>query len=804
MTRHNATLRVTLVEDASARTASSTSFLNPDGSTSVEITESPTRVRQDGEYVDIDPTLAAEDGVLKPAASTAAVEISPGGSATNAPLTEISKGSKSLALDWPTDLPKATVDGAVATFDAGTKDIRVTATDNGFNVHVVLHKAPSAAPVYTLPITAVGVTVRELSDGSFAATDATGKVTFTIAAPRMWDSNPATMTEGDPSAFEPVNAELITQADGTQALQLTPSMTWLSDNARVWPVIVDPDVYGVLGGDTTIKGSAPDSSFWSEQTVHVGYASGGWNRTLMRFDIPAAAAGKYISAATMSLYQWNAGSCSPKSMTIYRNTTARPDPMTWSASTTPTPDEPKVLTSSTDPKDKVVTAPFTHGNNSCSSPSTPNAWENIDLTAMATGWANGVTNYGMMLYATSETDPDAYKAFCSMNAGPDSPACPETGPNMHLPKLKITYYDMLEALYAANPPDPANGRPDTAKSWGAPVKRTFDCVITGESPPPVNCDVWFPAKMIDTISPDKPVGGYPIITFGVGSGGSPGLYAYLIEHLVRWGFVVVATKDNLNASGYNIGKAARWLAAQNTATTTAAADGLGNVKFTGMLNVNKIGAMGHSQGSGGAMNAMVNKATRLVNGVQVPYTNNIKTMINIAQPPQLACHPSPDPVPTCTNAKKITSGSFFLIGGQQDRISPNTPQESTIPSDPWQTYGQQTVRSNYEANAAEPGAAAVQRVWATLVEAGHGDVAAPAGQCDPNAPENQLAVPYKGCVTGTEQYLGYTTAWMMDRLRGDTVAHSIFVNGDGELFDQPLEGNNWAQDDGHRKSNITS
>jgi hypothetical protein len=53
----------------------------------------------------------------------------------------------------------------------------------------------------------------------------------------------------------------------------------------------------------------------------------------------------------------------------------------------------------------------------------------------------------------------------------------------------------------------------------------------------------------------------------------------------------------------------------------------------------------------------------------------------------------------------------------------------------------------------------------------------------------------KPCVDGVYGYLGYPTAWLMDQLQGDTLAHRAFVNGTGEIFG---ETTNWS----NQRSNI--
>lgn len=52
------------------------------------------------------------------------------------------------------------------------------------------------------------------------------------------------------------------------------------------------------------------------------------------------------------------------------------------------------------------------------------------------------------------------------------------------------------------------------------------------------------------------------------------------------------------------------------------------------------------------------------------------------------------------------------------------------------------------------------------------------------------------CVDGVYGYVGYITAWFMDRLSGDTRAHSFLRSGTGELFSPSP---NWS----NQVSNIT-
>ena len=66
----------------------------------------------------------------------------------------------------------------------------------------------------------------------------------------------------------------------------------------------------------------------------------------------------------------------------------------------------------------------------------------------------------------------------------------------------------------------------------------------------------------------------------------------------------------------------------------------------------------------------------------------------------------------------------------------------------------------------------------TLLRADHNDIQGRPG-C--------TGVPVACCV-GVNGYLGYITAWLMDRLQGDVAVHAAFLQGSGEMFS---ETTNW-------------
>lgn len=161
--------------------------------------------------------------------------------------------------------------------------------------------------------------------------------------------------------------------------------------------------------------------------------------------------------------------------------------------------------------------------------------------------------------------------------------------------------------------------------------------------------------------------------------------------------------------------------------------------------MSQVGALGHSQGAGGAINALIKSG------------GLIKTVIPIELPAQISCGPTP-----CPDTSSLTTGSVFFINGSLD--IPNSPSMQ-----PLGATGEQSIEAYY--NAVPRG---VAKVKGTLIGPGPNDVT---GQ-----PDCQTAL--APCNNGVYGYLGYATAWMMYQLQNDNYAHGAFVNGAGEMFSQ--------------------
>lgn len=95
---------------------------------------------------------------------------------------------------------------------------------------------------------------------------------------------------------------------------------------------------------------------------------------------------------------------------------------------------------------------------------------------------------------------------------------------------------------------------------------------------------------------DLGAGGFrhPILLWGNGTNSTPKRYTGVLNQLASWGFVVIASTDGAQANGRSMLAGLRYLLGAVLDPTSAC---------FGVLDLDNIGALGHSQGAGGAINA---------------------------------------------------------------------------------------------------------------------------------------------------------------------------------------------------------
>lgn len=259
------------------------------------------------------------------------------------------------------------------------------------------------------------------------------------------------------------------------------------------------------------------------------------------------------------------------------------------------------------------------------------------------------------------------------------------------------------------PQGPVDARFSAPGPHDVHVLEAFACCDRDGSP--------FHAWLPDT---DAPV---PLVLWGNGTAATTDDYATLLEHLASWGFALVAPENPAVGDGEPL----------RQALDVALRGHLDpDSPLAGRLDPDRIGAMGHSQGAGGATNLM-----RLEN-------DRVTALVTLSRPHAQWC--TRDAL--CPSPADLERGAVFYVTGGRDVImAPPTAQRTAYRQTP----------------------DTLDKARATLKGARHTDA-----QGEPACDD----VP--GCARGSHGYLGYPTAWLTAHLHDDDDALQAFVAG-GEL-----------------------
>ncbi|WP_257004384.1 DNRLRE domain-containing protein [Streptomyces sp. SA15] len=400
------------IEVLSDRTADSTTYALPSGELETEAYAGPVRVKQDGQWKDIDTSLSDTGSDLTPAAAPADISISDGGDTR---LASVVKGNESFGLGWQDTLPTPAVKDSTASYDLGSgQTLSVTALAQGFSENIKLAQQPDGDAVsYRVPLNLDGLKLSQASSGHLLLKNSAGDLVAEAPAPMMWDASkdPAS---GESAHQNQVSTQIETASDGTQTLVLTPDKDFLA--TATYPVTVDPTTTLAVTTDTWVQNPDYPDSQVSSQELKSGTYDGGTDtaRSYLKFDV-SKFTGKHITAATMSLYNYYSATCSTSGAT----TDAKRITSSWSSTSITWGAQPTTTTTN-----KATNSGHWGYDTSC-----PGAWSNWNLQAMVQDWANGSANYGLQVASTNENDSTTWRRFRSANyttAG-------------YAPKLVVTY-----------------------------------------------------------------------------------------------------------------------------------------------------------------------------------------------------------------------------------------------------------------------------------------------------------------------------------------------------------------------------
>ena len=410
------------------RTKYSSTFENGDGTWTEVIHLNPIHYKDaEGEWEEIDTTLVPNgDGTWRNKAGAFTSEFA--ASADDATLVSLEQDD--AGVDSAVDLgvpgldgsENAVIEGNTITYPSvlPNVDMRLSVLATGVEQFFVFNEAPEEAQSFRIPMDLSGLTAKEASSGDIKLKDTDGKTELMIPDLWMWDSSGA-------SDHIPVGATL-QKSGGDAVLTINPDQEWLSDPARVFPVIVDPALTQPDFNDTYVRkfsnNTADTSSHEQATNMKVGThtSQNSMNaRMLMHFNL-GTAQGQDITDAKLKLWETFAPSCNGTNVAVHRITSD------WNATTV------------------NWTSPISGGgvNFAATALATVNAAKgasgcpagligDFNVTQTVQDWSAGTTtNYGLLVKAPDETNTAQYKEFASRNL--DGPT--QTGTD---PKLEITY-----------------------------------------------------------------------------------------------------------------------------------------------------------------------------------------------------------------------------------------------------------------------------------------------------------------------------------------------------------------------------
>ncbi len=282
------------VEDRSARTATSTEYVNPDGSVTRFLYEGTAFVpAAAGSEVLLPVSTVLDRGDDGRWAPRAASVSSFAGSADAPNLAVVtlpdSRGTIGYRL--------AGAAASVAELDAETRgtrllyqdvfedvDLYLGATAEGIKDDLVL-RSPSARTAFEFPlIVPQGVTPVPSDDGGVRLVDAGGDVVASVRPGFMYDSS-VDPAHGGPAMSTAVYYTVARSGQGGWTLRMALNEAWLGDPERVWPVTVDP-----LAG----VGSAADDLFVSSRDYSWTNTSGFNDMTIGTYDWGGEKSASYL------------------------------------------------------------------------------------------------------------------------------------------------------------------------------------------------------------------------------------------------------------------------------------------------------------------------------------------------------------------------------------------------------------------------------------------------------------------------------------------------------------------------------
>ncbi|MEU0158339.1 DNRLRE domain-containing protein [Streptomyces sp. NPDC006261] len=411
------------IEVLDARTETSTTWVNRNGTLTTRAYAGPVRFRDTwGKWQDVNVSLRRESdgsvrakghpqGLALAGRSKAPKGLKAAGrkaSAEAVPLISLDdRSGNRMELGWYGALPEPAIEGEESNVlryrDAlPATDLLVESTRTGYEQFLELkdRSAIGANGSVAYSLTAKGLTAKAGKDGSVTFTDAKGKQAGVLPAPMMWDAR-TDKRSGEHVRTAPVKVEVAQDGDKV-TLTLSPDAEFLADSTTQFPVTIDPainigpsfDAF-VQQGYTTDQSAATELKLGNNGSNQIA-------RSFLSFPMKNIT-GKQITSAKLNLFATHSWSCTPKAWEVWSTGQATASTR-WTS-------QPSWTT-------KYATSTQTKGFSSACN----DGWVNADVTSLVGAWAgNGATSNHLGIRASDEGDPYGWKRFNSGNAASGTP-----------------------------------------------------------------------------------------------------------------------------------------------------------------------------------------------------------------------------------------------------------------------------------------------------------------------------------------------------------------------------------------------
>jgi RHS repeat-associated protein len=298
-------------EIESKRSATSETFLLPDGSRETRIYEAPVNYRDgEGNWQPIEEGLQPGPGSTLTNGDNAFELSLPDRMGAGPVRLSIGDAWVSYELLGPaTDAVE--LDRGVAGYEAPSSEVafNLSTLANGLKEEIEIPDASAPSSFHFALDASAGVTPSLAEDGSLVFRGEDDQLIAALPAPTMSDSTP-----GAPAISHDVHYDLSPSDGGSWDLAVIADPAWLQAPDRAWPVILDPTV--TTSGptlDCTYEGIEPGTSTWHQCGSTTGYGSlltrfqlsGAVKhrlRSALKFDLSSIPATAAVSEATIGLY----------------------------------------------------------------------------------------------------------------------------------------------------------------------------------------------------------------------------------------------------------------------------------------------------------------------------------------------------------------------------------------------------------------------------------------------------------------------------------------------------------------------